>query len=75
MFYKSLFIGKNRIFPYFQNKLKNVNNIIIIIMIIIIIVIIINIREQIIQKKMDKKKRYNCYKILNYTKYTKFSII
>ena len=44
-------------------------------MIIIIIVIIINIREQIIQKKMDKKKRYNCYKILNYTKYTKFSII
>ena len=57
MFYKSVFIHKNRIFPYFQNKVKNVNN-------IIIIMIIIKIRELIIQKKMNKKKRYNCYKII-----------
>ena len=34
MFYKSVFIHKNRIFPYIQNKVKNVNNIIIIIIII-----------------------------------------
>ena len=56
MFYKSVFINKNRIFPYFQNKVKNVNN--------IIILMIIKIRELIIQKKMYKKKRYNCYKII-----------
>ena len=37
MYYKSVFIHKNRIFPYFQNKVKNLdkyNNNIIIIMII-----------------------------------------
>ena len=53
MFYKSVFIHKNRIFLYFQNKVKNVNNIIIIVIIIIIILImmIIKIRELIIQKK------------------------
>ena len=32
MFYKSIFIHKNRIFPYFQNKVKNLNNILIMIM-------------------------------------------
>ena len=37
-------------FPYFQNKVKSLNNVTIIIMIII--------REIIIQKKMNKKKRY-----------------
>ena len=51
MFYKSVFIHKNRIFPYFQNKVKNVNN-------IMIIMMIIKIRELIIQKKMIKKIRY-----------------
>ena len=51
MFYKSVFIHKNRIFPYFQNKVKNVNN-------IMIIMMIIKIRELIIQKKMNKKIRY-----------------
>ena len=45
MFYKSVFIHKNRIFPYFQNKVKNVNN--------IIIVMIIKIGEVIIQKKNE----------------------
>ena len=48
MFYKSVFIHKNRIFPYFQNKVKNVNN--------IIIVMIIKIGEVIIQKKNEKKR-------------------
>ena len=58
MFYKSVFIHKNRIFLYFQNKVKNVNNIIIIVIIIIIILImmIIKIRELIIQKKWIKRK-------------------
>ena len=57
MFYKSVFIHKNRIFPYFQNKVKNVNNVIIIIIIIIIIIMmmIINIRKLIIQKKIKRK--------------------
>ena len=56
MFYKSVFIHKNRVFPYFQKKVKNVNN---------IIIMIIKIGEVIIQKKkMNKKKRYNCYKII-----------
>ena len=32
MFYKSIFIHKNRIFAYFQNKVKNLNNILIMIM-------------------------------------------
>ena len=54
MFYKSVFIHKNRIFPYFQNKVKNVNNVIIII-IIIIIMMIIKIRKLIIQKKIKRK--------------------
>ena len=52
MFYKSVFIHKNRIFPYFQNKVKNVNNVIII---IIIIMMIIKIRKLIIQKKIKRK--------------------
>ena len=57
MFYKSVFIHKNRIFLYFQNKVKNVNNIIIIIIIIIILIMmIIKIRELIIQKKWIKRK-------------------
>ena len=60
MFYKSIFIHKNRIFPYFQNKVINLNNImiVIIIMIIIIIITIIKIimRDIIIQKKWIKRK-------------------
>ena len=50
---------KNRIFPYFDNKVKNLNNIIIMIIIIIIIIIkIIMIMRKVIIKKMNKKKRY-----------------
>ena len=45
MFYKSVFIHKNRVFPYFQNKVKNVNN---------IIIMIIKIGEAIIQKKKNE---------------------
>ena len=61
MFYKSVIIHKNRIFPCFQNKLKKLNNIII----IIIIIIIIKIREIIIQKKNELKERiYNCFKVI-----------
>ena len=52
MFQKSVFIHKNRIFPYFQHKIKNLNNM------ILIIIMIIKIREIIIQKKMNKKKGY-----------------
>ena len=51
MFYKSVIIYKNRIFPYFQNKVKNLKNIIIILMIIVI-------RKILIQEKRNKKKRY-----------------
>ena len=51
MFYKSVIIHKNRIFPYFQNKVKNLKNIIIILMIIVI-------RKILIQEKRNKKKRY-----------------
>ena len=54
MFYKSVIINKNRIFPYFENKVKNLNNIIIMMMIIIIIMII----KKNNFKKMNKKKRY-----------------
>ena len=43
MFYKSVIIHNNRIFPYFQNKVKNLNNLIIITIIIIVIIIIIMI--------------------------------
>ena len=50
MFYKSVIIRNNRMFPYFQNKVKNLNNITIIKMIIT--------REIIIQKKMNKQKIY-----------------
>ena len=50
MFYKSVFIHKNRIFPYFQNKVKKLNNIIIIIIIIIIMII-----RKIVIKEMNKK--------------------
>ena len=50
MLYKSVFIRKNRIFPYFQNKVKNLNIIIIIIIIIIMMITIIIIKEIIIQK-------------------------
>ena len=42
MFYKSVIILYTRIFPYFENKVKNFNNIVIMIIIIIIIIIIIN---------------------------------
>ena len=55
MFCKSVFIHNNRIFRYFENKVKNVIN---------IIIMIIKIRELIIHKKMNKNKRYNCYKII-----------
>ena len=51
LFYKFVIIHKNGMFPYFQNKVKNLNN-------VIIMIIIIIIREIIIQKKMNKKKRY-----------------
>ena len=34
MYYKSVIIHKNRIFPYFQNKVKNWNNVIIMLIII-----------------------------------------
>ena len=43
MFYKSVIIHNNRIFPYFQNKVKNLNNLITITIIIIVIIIIIMI--------------------------------
>ena len=65
MFYKSIFIHKNRIFPYFQNKVINLNNIMIVIIIMMIIIIIIIIiitiikiimRDIIIQKKWIKGK-------------------
>ena len=56
MFCKYVFIHKNRIFPYFQNKVKSVNN--------IIIMMIIKKRELVIQKKMNKRKTYSCYKIV-----------
>ena len=42
MCYKSVIIHKNRIFRYFQNKLKNLNN----------------NNNKIIIEKMNKKKRY-----------------
>ena len=42
MFYKSVIILYTRIFPYFENKVKNFNNIVIMIIIIIIIIIINN---------------------------------
>ena len=61
MFYKSVFIHKNRIFPYFQNKVKNVNNVIIII--IIIIIMIIKIRKLIIQKNIKRKDTAVLFKI------------
>ena len=53
-------IHKNRIFLYFENKVKNLNNITTVIIIIIIIIMIIMIRGRIkaIIKKMNKKKRY-----------------
>ena len=43
MFYKSviIIIHKNRIFPYFENKVKNLNKIIIMRMMMIIILLII----------------------------------
>ena len=64
MFYKSVIIHKNIIFPYFENKVKNLNKIIIIItmmiiiiiLIIIIIIIIITIIMTIIIRKHNFKK-------------------
>ena len=61
MFYKSVIIHKNIIFPYFENKVKNLNKIIIIIMmiiiiILIIIIIIITIIMTIIIRKHNFKK-------------------
>ena len=43
MYYKSVIIHKNRIFPYFQNKVKKLNN----------IIIIKTIRKKIIIKKNE----------------------
>ena len=56
-------IHKNRIFPYFENEVKNLNNIIImmmmtIIIIIIVIVIIIIIIKLIIKKWIKRKDTY-----------------
>ena len=51
MFYKFVIIHKDRIFPCFQNKVKNLNDIIMIKIIVIRKIIII-------QKKMNKKKRF-----------------
>ena len=62
MFYKSVIIHKNIIFPYFENKVKNLNKIIIIIIItiiiimIIILIIIITIIMTIIIRKHNFKK-------------------
>ena len=44
MFYKTynFFIHKNRMFPYFENKVKNVSDIVTIIIIMIIIIVIIS---------------------------------
>ena len=43
MYYKSEIIHKNRMFPYFQNKVKKLNN----------IIIIKTIRKKIIIKKNE----------------------
>ena len=51
---RNYIIHKNRIFPYFENKVKNLNGIIIMMMIIITIMM----RIIIIIKKMNEKKRY-----------------
>ena len=48
MFYKSVFIHENRIFPDFPNKVKNISNIKVIIMIIK--------RKTIKKKKWIKRK-------------------
>ena len=56
MFYKSVIIHKNGIFPYSENKVKKLSNMIIMMMMIIIIIIIMIIRKIII-KKMNKKKK------------------
>ena len=52
---RNYIIHKNRIFPYFGNKVKNLNGIIIMMMIIIITIMM---RIIIIIKKMNEKKRY-----------------
>ena len=57
MFYKSVIIHKNGIFPYSENKVKKLSNMIIMMMMIIIIIIIIMIIRKIIIKKMNKKKK------------------
>ena len=61
-------IHKNRIFPYFENKVKNLNNIIIIIIIIIITTMMMMIKIMIIRKinikKMNKKKIYILFSVL-----------
>ena len=56
MFYKSVIIlyTRTEYFPYFENKIKNLNNIIIMMQMIIIIMII----RKIIIYKMNKRKRY-----------------
>ena len=56
MFYESVIIHKNGIFPYSENKVKKLSNMIIMMMMIIIIIIIMIIRKIII-KKMNKKKK------------------
>ena len=57
-------IHRNRIFPYFENKVKNLNNTMIMMMmmiikiIIIIIIITIRRRRKVITQKMNENKRY-----------------
>ena len=55
-------IHKNRIFPYFENEVKNLSNIIIMMMmmmiIIIIVIIIMMIRKVIIKKWIKRKGTY-----------------
>ena len=63
MFYKSVIIHKNIIFPYFENKVKNLNKIIIIITIIIIMIIILIIIITIIMTIIIRKHNFKKMKI------------
>ena len=55
MYCKSAIIHKNRVLPYFQNKIEKLNN-------IIIIIIIRRRRRKIIKTKRIKKKIYTAVK-------------
>ena len=66
MYYKSVIIHKDRVFPYFQNKVKKLNNII---KMIIIIIIIIIIRKIIIKKYKLIKDIYIYIYIYIYKRY------